>query len=357
LFVLLVSSGIKTFGQTTITSADVSSQYAVGNSYTTHIDTIATTVDIGNTGSTSWDFSFLVPNPDFDFTLTSVNPGSTPYIGRFPGSNIAVYGMTNSGGFSLETYQYFSVNGSFDFHGDVSELELGPGFSSVTTVTPNPVETLVSFPFTYNSTTSFNGTTTRVTELTGFPPDTTIETVISNVVVDAYGPMTLPGGTIVDALRLRDDETTITAALGSVSNRDITYIFLAKTGAQVFVPSDTNQPNTGVITNSSSIAWIDDIATDVRSVETTPTEYSLKQNYPNPFNPSTFIEYSIPEASFVRLTIHDILGNEVATLVNEEQSAGVYRADFTAQDLASGVYIARIRAGNYTNSVRMILMK
>ena len=61
-------------------------------------------------------------------------------------------------------------------------------------------------------------------------------------------------------------------------------------------------------------------------------DYTLSQNYPNPFNPSTKIEYSIPEASFVQLKVYDILGNEVATLVNEEQSAGTYRADFSGKN-------------------------
>ena len=76
--------------------------------------------------------------------------------------------------------------------------------------------------------------------------------------------------------------------------------------------------------------------------------FHLSQNYPNPFNPSTKIEYSIPEASFVQLKVYDILGNEVAELVNEEQSAGTYRADFTANNLASGFYVAQLRAGDYS---------
>ena len=83
----------------------------------------------------------------------------------------------------------------------------------------------------------------------------------------------------------------------------------------------------------------------------------LKQNYPNPFNPSTNIEYAIPEESFVLLKVYDVIGNEVATLVNEEQAASVYRANFDANNLASGLYIARINAGNYTNSIKMTLIR
>ena len=88
-----------------------------------------------------------------------------------------------------------------------------------------------------------------------------------------------------------------------------------------------------------------------------PNEYSLNQNYPNPFNPSTNIEYSIPEASFVQLKVYDILGNEVATLVNEEQSAGTYRADFFADNLASGLYVAQLRTGNFLKTIKMTLLR
>jgi len=88
-----------------------------------------------------------------------------------------------------------------------------------------------------------------------------------------------------------------------------------------------------------------------------PIEYALRQNYPNPFNPSTKIEYSIPEASFVQLKVYDILGNEVAELVNNEQLAGRYRADFSGAGLASGLYIARLQAGNYTKTIKMSLLK
>jgi photosystem II stability/assembly factor-like uncharacterized protein len=89
----------------------------------------------------------------------------------------------------------------------------------------------------------------------------------------------------------------------------------------------------------------------------TPLDYILSQNYPNPFNPTTNIEYSIPQEFFVELKVYDILGNKVAELVNEVQSAGTYRADFSGENLASGLYIARIKAGNFTQSIKMSLMK
>ena len=97
---------------------------------------------------------------------------------------------------------------------------------------------------------------------------------------------------------------------------------------------------------------------DVKEISSTiPENFEMNQNYPNPFNPSTKIEYSIPEASFVQLKVYDTLGNEVAELVNEEQSAGTYRADFIADNLASGFYVAQLRAGDFSKTIKMTLMK
>lgn len=88
-----------------------------------------------------------------------------------------------------------------------------------------------------------------------------------------------------------------------------------------------------------------------------PLDYTLKQNYPNPFNPSTTISYSLAEASFVRIAIYDILGAEIKLLVSKEQSQGEYNIVFDARELASGVYYYAIRAGNFSQIRKMVLMR
>ena len=85
--------------------------------------------------------------------------------------------------------------------------------------------------------------------------------------------------------------------------------------------------------------------------------YTLFQNYPNPFNPVTKISYSIPEMSSVRIKVYDILGNEVTTLVNKEQSAGFYEVELDAKGLTSGIYFYSLTAGTFTETRKMILMK
>jgi hypothetical protein len=88
-----------------------------------------------------------------------------------------------------------------------------------------------------------------------------------------------------------------------------------------------------------------------------PEEFSLSQNYPNPFNPATTITYGLPRTLQVRLTVYDILGREVATLVNEKKAAGVYQVRFDGRSLASGVYFYRLDAGGFVASKKLLLMK
>nr|MBX2820887.1 T9SS type A sorting domain-containing protein [Rhodothermaceae bacterium] len=88
-----------------------------------------------------------------------------------------------------------------------------------------------------------------------------------------------------------------------------------------------------------------------------PKEFALAQNYPNPFNPQTTIHYELPEAVQVRLVVYDMLGREVVTLVDKEQQAGRYDVNFDASRLASGMYLYRIHAGEFTQVQKMVLAK
>ena len=96
---------------------------------------------------------------------------------------------------------------------------------------------------------------------------------------------------------------------------------------------------------------------EIVEVEIAPSVFSLSQNYPNPFNPSTTINYQIPELSFVTIKVYDVLGNEVAALVNEQKPAGKYEVGFNASELVSGVYFYTLSAGEFVQSKRMLLLK
>lgn len=91
--------------------------------------------------------------------------------------------------------------------------------------------------------------------------------------------------------------------------------------------------------------------------EATPKEFYLEQNYPNPFNPSTTIQFSLPSQQKVELKVYDLLGREVALLVNEVLSAGYYNVNFNASNLASGAYVYRITTNDFIQSKKMLLVK
>ena len=88
-----------------------------------------------------------------------------------------------------------------------------------------------------------------------------------------------------------------------------------------------------------------------------PNYYALNQNYPNPFNPATKITYALPKTGNVHLVVYDILGREVATLVNGVKQAGIHNVDFNATNLASGIYFYSIKAGEFTAVKKMVLVK
>jgi photosystem II stability/assembly factor-like uncharacterized protein len=88
-----------------------------------------------------------------------------------------------------------------------------------------------------------------------------------------------------------------------------------------------------------------------------PNKFELSQNYPNPFNPTTKISYEIAKETVVSLKVYDIIGNEIATLVNDTKPAGAYEVIFDASNLSNGVYLYKIQAGNFTATKKLILMK
>jgi hypothetical protein len=94
----------------------------------------------------------------------------------------------------------------------------------------------------------------------------------------------------------------------------------------------------------------------------TPSDFSLSQNFPNPFNPVTKIKFEIPDQvrndnAVVTLKVYDILGREIATLVNEEKPAGEYEVEFNAANLPSGIYFYQIKSGNFIENKKMVLLR
>ncbi len=107
----------------------------------------------------------------------------------------------------------------------------------------------------------------------------------------------------------------------------------------------------------SVIKYSQSFPTAIEQFNEIPEKFNLVQNYPNPFNPTTTISFSLPSSTFTSLKVYDILGNEVANLVNEEKPAGNYEERFDASSLTSGTYFYKLQAGSFIETKKMILLK
>ncbi len=143
-----------------------------------------------------------------------------------------------------------------------------------------------------------------------------------------------------------------------------TWTIITTTFPQGFTGSGLNagyfvDKNTGWTVGNGGIILKYNSTTEIseKGINKIPDNFILEQNYPNPFNPSTTINYSISQTSSVTLKIFDLLGNEVATLVNEEKPAGNYTAHFNAAKMASGTYFYRMTAGNLMQTKKLIILK
>jgi subtilisin-like proprotein convertase family protein len=107
----------------------------------------------------------------------------------------------------------------------------------------------------------------------------------------------------------------------------------------------------GIQINNSPLVGVQNVSNEI------PRRFELKQNYPNPFNPATIINFQIPTEGFVKLSVYDITGREVKTLINENMHAGVYNIDFNGSDLSSGVYFYKLEANGFSDVKKMMLVK
>ena len=177
------------------------------------------------------------------------------------------------------------------------------------------------------------------------------------VVGDGIRIAGVPGGTdtyiSVAELRAMDDDTSASQTKGIDGIAD-------------FYKLEQNYPNpfnpTTEIRTGGAGVWqrpVSEVLLGVadRTITGTPDSFVLLQNYPNPFNPVTTISYQIPSQSHVTLTVYDVLGREVATLVDEDETPGAKSLQFNASGLASGTYFYRLKAGPFMSVKRSLLVK
>jgi len=193
--------------------------------------------------------------------------------------------------------------------------------------------------------------------------------------VSLHGPITVD---LIDLLEKYFNYINLTGLDAEIEAGKEYFVVLSLTepASSISVAFDSGTENTGRSLVHDNISWntflhdgssrefllqvevtsFDDV-TSVAGFSEIPVEYTLHQNYPNPFNPSTVIRYGLSQQSPVTLTVYNVLGQQVAELVNEVQAAGNYEVTFDASHLSSGVYLYRMQAGNFVETKKFVLVK
>lgn len=329
--------------QITVQKSQLAPIFVVGDSINMLISN-DTSANVGKTGGQNvYDFSSL--------NYTAIKGGvvlgsSLPITARdFAGDTI----LTTPGGYQAE---FFSSN-----------QMISPGKINVTSDTSYklnvkvPGEAIFSFPLKYDESWSYSFTSYDTTFINGVAQQSSSSTDTRITTVDGYGTLKLPGGVSLPCLRLRQQSNS------SPNATDLTFFYVTSTGTFIAINSFFGQPDTGTISISDIRVIEGTLPTAVRSEPQAPASFALGQNYPNPFNPTTAISYKLSALSRVSLKVYDVLGREVATLVNNEvQRIGSYEVRFDGSRLASGVYFYRLVAeGNngtrFVSTKKLMLMK
>ena len=185
---------------------------------------------------------------------------------------------------------------------------------------------------------------------------------------------------IPDYIDIIDDRGTKNFAIGSNPGSDSIFTSYVKIGSfrisgsnpfgniktnvnwdfEGLIKSEININDTNRIVPSNYINSLTNplyTATGISTDSKTVYSFELFQNYPNPFNPATEIKYSLPEAADVKLLVYNVIGQQVASLINSNMQSGIHRVTFDGSDLPSGIYIYRLQTSYYTQTRKMILLK
>jgi hypothetical protein len=362
LIIVLLTAAI-TFAQSTVTYSDVANIFASGKAWISiSNDYPAVPMDVGTASSSAQNWT--VPNIAWKDTFLAVNtpPASTPYASEFPTATHAQETKGSLYGYTGTLYSYYRLeNNALYSLGTAAHVQIGP---IDTTMISKSESFLFPLPVTYGSTKELSSDTMDV-------GGGLVYITSSTQTVDAFGNITFPFGTY-PSLRVSEITQTSVYNNGSLAYQETqpSFTWIAKDAGTFLADIDTTYGYSGTVylTSAELTQYTTaPLAVDERGLNA-PNKFVLYQNYPNPFNPSTKIRYTIPanvsegSNSLVTLKVYNILGSEVATLVNEDKPAGSYEIEFSAAnvngaELPSGVYFYRLTAGGLVQTQKMILLK
>jgi hypothetical protein len=317
----------------------------IGDSFTTkYMDT--TGVTEGPFGSNiAWDFSNLIATGE-QWNVQYVDPSAAPGDSLFPDADIAV-------SYDGLAHTFYDTDGN-------SIHSLGVAYEEFEMIYSN-TEKVAEFPFTLSS--SFIDSFHAAYEL-GEGMETRNFGRI-RMIGDAFGTIVLPDGSTRAALRIkimRESSDTLLASgipIGINTFKSTTYEWYTNESKYpVLGISSVETQIFGIIHRYKKVDYNIETPTDVEDESPQIVSgFELLQNYPNPFNPSTKISWHSTEGSLQTLKVYNILGTEVATLVDEYKPAGSYEVDFDASNLSSGVYLYKLQSGDFVQTRKMTLIK
>ena len=323
-FVLLFT--LTSYAQITVTGSSIA---PVGTSWIYHADAGLVPVTIPP-GGPNQVWNEPVHSFGYNFPSSFENPATTPYASEFPAATHCIYTAGN--------YAYLQLAGN-EFR------QLGVGGTALLHYDPTSLIMPIPLTYPYNPWTRVFQYEFQV--IPGFVSTIRDSSIIT---LDGWGTLTTQYGTF-QVLRTQERHWMTEYLNGQLSanRQSVSYAWFDQRGITIL--SYTN-PSDSVNFTTASIVEAELTPASAEQINNVvPQKFQLEQNYPNPCNPSTTIRYAIPEASFVVIKIYDLLGKEVATLVNEEQPIGSYEVEFDAAGLSSGMYFYKLQTDNpSTNS-------
>jgi hypothetical protein len=334
--------------QISLTRDDVLNLIGTHQTYAEDISDPPIAVDVGSAGENQfWDFSD-VTFPAEQYTIHFIQPDGTPFFDEFPTANVAGRMSITYDTLELSAYTYIEatedrmtfLGSASDFLGMV-EIETDGDFA------PLPITYGTEWMITRYDTMETNPAYTVVQ----------VETVLAEI--DGWGTVTVPAGTF-ECLRLQTNWTEVIYTMVDevVVNSDTSigsdFSWLSKYSFDV-ANFNFNDPN---YDEADDLGLLLDIVTgNIVDLQNSIHHYTLSQNYPNPFNPNTMINYQLPMASDVELSVFNLLGQKVAILASGRQEAGLHQVEWDASGFATGIYYYQLRAGKYQEVKKMILTK
>lgn len=338
-----------------ITRTDVEAGFTNTERVEREFTLVPRTENLGMSSGSPQTFNFaIIPGAvvavDTERTIY-LPPSGQPGATFFPTATSAGKLVDSSGGQIISTVQYFRIqdDGAY-FLGFALHTQQGTT-DSTEIFMYNPAALFLPLPLTI-------GTNRTSSDTMDVPPSRRVTN--RSYIGDGYGTLSLPNGTVVSAIRVITERIELnyfgSMLFSRTKTRDVEY-YGTDLSIAAFDDLDTLY--------TSGITTIDEFEYNVRTVPTGvqsdngqhAADFSLYQNYPNPFNPSTTISWQSPVSSWQTLEVYDVLGNEVATLVDEYKPAGSYEVEFDAKGLSSGVYFYRIQAGSFIKTKKMILIR